>query len=44
MIAAGLFGHWIRIQFIGLRGRDAYDAKSGNFVMPFPGQDQRLQC
>jgi len=24
--------------------RDAYDPKSGQFVMPFPGQDQRLQC
>lgn len=44
MITAGLFGQWMRIQFIGLRVRDAYDAKSGNFVMPFPGQDQRLQC
>ena len=44
MMTAGLFGQWMRIQFIGLRVRDAYDAKSGNFVMPFPGQDQRLQC
>jgi len=44
MITAGLFGQWMRIQFIGLRVRDAYDAKSGHFVMPFPGQDQRLQC
>jgi len=44
MITAGLFGQWMRIQFIGLRVRDAYDAKSGNFAMPFPGQDQRLQC
>ncbi|MDP1610782.1 MAG: hypothetical protein Q8M11_06965 [Sulfuritalea sp.] len=43
-ITAGLFGQWMRIQFIGLRVRDAYDAKSENFVMPFPGQDQRLQC
>ena len=24
--------------------RDAYDRKSGQFVMPFPGKDQRLQC
>ena len=44
MITAGLFGQWLRIQFIGLAVRDAYDPKSGNFVMPFPGQDQRLQC
>ena len=44
MITAGLFGQWLRIQFIGLRVRDAYDAKSGQFVMPFPAQDQRLQC
>ena len=44
LITAGLFGQWMRIQFIGLRVRDAYDPKSQNFVMPFPGQDQRLQC
>ena len=44
MITAGLFGQWLRIQFIGLRVRDACDPKSENFVMPFPGQDQRLQC
>jgi hypothetical protein len=44
MITAGLFGQWMRIQFIGLRVRNAFDPKSGNFVMPFPGQDQRLQC
>ena len=44
MITAGLFGQWMRIQFIGLRVRDAYNAKSGYFRMPFPGQDQRLQC
>ena len=44
MITAGLFGQWMRIQFIGLRVRSAFDPKSGNFVMPFPGQDQRLQC
>ena len=44
MITAGLFGQWLRIQFIGLAVRDAYDPKSGNFVMPFPGKDQRLQC
>jgi len=44
MITAGLFGQWMRIQFIGLRVRGAFDQKSGNFVMPFPGQDQRLQC
>ncbi len=44
MITAGLFGQWMRIQFIGLRVRDACDPKSGQFVMPFPGQDQRLQC
>jgi len=35
---------WMRIQFIGLRVRHAYNPKSGNFVMPFPGQDQRLRC
>jgi len=44
MITAGLFGQWMRIQFIGLRVRSAFNQKSGNFVMPFPGQDQRLQC
>jgi len=44
IITAGLFGQWMRIQFIGLRVRDACNPKSGNFVMPFPGQDQRLQC
>ena len=44
MITAGLFGQWLRIQFIGLRVRDACNPKSGHFVMPFPGQDQRLQC
>ena len=44
MITAGLFGQWMRIQFMGLRVRDAYDAKSRQFIMPFPGQDQRLQC
>lgn len=44
IITAGLFGQWMRIQFIGLRVRSAFDPKSGNFVMPFPGQDQRLQC
>jgi hypothetical protein len=44
MLTAGLFAQWLRIQFIGLRVREAYDAKSGQFVMPFPGQDQRLQC
>jgi hypothetical protein len=44
MITAGLFGQWMRIQFIGLRVRDAVDLKSGYFQMPFPGQDQRLQC
>lgn len=44
MITAGLFGQWMRIRFIGLRVRDACNPKSGNFVMPFPGQDQRLQC
>ena len=44
LITAGLFGQWMRIQFIGLRVRSAFDPKSGNFVMPFPGQDQRLQC
>jgi hypothetical protein len=38
MITAGLFGQWMRIQFIGLRVRGAYDPKSGNFVMPLPGQ------
>ena len=43
-ITAGLFGQWMRIQFIGLPVRDAYDPKSGQFVMPSPGQDQRLQC
>lgn len=44
MITAGLFGQWLRIHFIGLRVRHAYDPKSGQFRMPFPGQDQRLQC
>jgi len=44
MITAGLFGQWMRIQFIGLRVRAAYNQKSGHFPMPFPDQDQRLQC
>ena len=44
MITAGLFAQWLRMQFIGLPVRDAYDPKSGQFVMPFPGKDQRLQC
>jgi hypothetical protein len=44
MITAWLFGQWLRRQFIGLPVRDAYDPKSGQFVMSFPGQDQRLQC
>jgi hypothetical protein len=44
LITAGLFGQWLRIQFIGLRVRNAFDPKSGHFVMPFPGQDQRLHC
>lgn len=44
MITAGLFGQWLRIQFIGLRVREAFDPKSGQFVMPMPGGDQRLQC
>ena len=44
MITAGLFSQWMRIQFIGLRVRDAFDPKSGNFVMPFHAHDQRLQC
>ena len=44
MITAGLFGQWLRIQFTGLRVRDACDSESGQFVMPFPGQDQRLRC
>ena len=44
LITAGLFGQWMRIQFIGLRVRSSFDQKSGNFMMPFPGQDQRLQC
>lgn len=44
LITAGLFAQWMRIQFIGLRVRDACDPKSGQFVMPVPTQDQRLQC
>ena len=44
MITAGLFAQWLRMQFIGLPVRGAYDPKSGQFGMPFPGQDQRLQC
>ena len=44
MIMAGVFGQWVGIQFIGLRLHDACRPKSGNFVMPFPDQDQRLQC
>jgi hypothetical protein len=44
MITVGLFGQWLRIQFIGLRVRNACDPKSGQFVMPLFGQDQRLQC
>jgi hypothetical protein len=41
---AGLFGQWLRMQFIGLPVRDAYDPRSSQFVRPFPGQDQRLPC
>jgi len=44
MITAGLFGQWLRIQFIGLQVRDAYNPKSGKFAMRIPAQDQRLQC
>jgi hypothetical protein len=44
IITAGLFGQWLRIQFTGLPVREAYDEKSQQFVMPLPGQDQRLQC
>jgi hypothetical protein len=44
MISAGLFAQWLRMQFIGLPVRGAYDPKSGQFVMPVPGHDQRLQC
>lgn len=44
IITAGLFAQWLRIQFTGLRWRDAYDPKSGQFVMPNPGIDQRLRC
>lgn len=44
MLTAGLFAQWLRIQFIGLRVRDACNPKSGHFVMPFPGHDQRLRC
>jgi hypothetical protein len=44
LVTAGLFAQWLRIQFIGLRVRDACNPKSGNFVMPFPASDQRLQC
>ena len=36
MITAGLFGQWMRIQFIGLRVRNAFDAKSGQFRDAFP--------
>jgi len=44
MITAGSFVQWLRMLFIGLPVHDAYDPKSGQFLMPFPGQDQRLQC
>lgn len=43
IITAGLFGQWLKIQFIGLRIRDACDSKPENFAMSFPNQDQRLQ-
>jgi hypothetical protein len=43
LITAGLLGQWLRIQLIGLCVREAYDPKLGHFVMPFPGQHQRLQ-
>lgn len=43
-ITAGLFAQWFRIRFAGLRVRDAYDLKSAQFAMPYPGQDQRLMC
>jgi hypothetical protein len=44
MITAGLFAQWMRTGLIGLRLRDACDPKSGRFIMPLPGQDQRWQC
>lgn len=44
IITAGLFAQWMRIQFTGVPVRDAYNAKSRHFVMPIPGQDQRLRC
>jgi hypothetical protein len=33
MITAGLFGQWMRIQFIGLPVRSAFDPKSGNLAL-----------
>ena len=44
LITAGLFAQWLRIQFTGLAVRSAYEAKSGQFEMPMPAQDQRMQC
>ena len=44
LITAGLFAQWLRIQFTGLAVRSAYEAKSGQFAMPMPAQDQRMQC
>ncbi len=44
VITAWPFAQWLRIQFIGLPVRDPYGPKSRQSVMPFPGQDQRLQC
>ena len=34
----------IEPQFTGLAVRNAYEAKSGQFAMPMPAQDQRMQC
>jgi hypothetical protein len=34
MITAGLFGQWLRIQFIGFRVHEVFDPNSGQFVMP----------
>lgn len=44
IITAGLFAQWLRVQFLGLHVRGAYDPKSGQFVMPIPGADLRRRC
>jgi len=42
--AAWFFAQWLHMQSLGLPARDACDPSFGEFVMPVPVQDRRLQC